>query len=39
MAEIVAETEKNTVVLMTCYGESLGGQDYSHRLIITAEEV
>jgi LPXTG-site transpeptidase (sortase) family protein len=39
MAEIVAETQKNTVVLMTCYGESLGGQDYSHRLIITAEEV
>lgn len=39
MAEIVAETEKNTVVLMTCFGEPLGGQDYSHRLIITAEEV
>ncbi len=39
MSEIVAETEKNTVIMMTCYGEPLGGQDYSHRLIITAEEV
>jgi len=39
MEEVVSETEKNTVVLMTCYGEPLGGQDYSHRLIITAEEV
>ena len=39
MEEIVSETEKNTIVLMTCYGEPLGGQDYSHRLIIVAEEV
>ena len=39
MEEIVSETEKYTVVLMTCYGESLGGQDYSHRLVITAEEI
>lgn len=39
MKEIVSETEKNTVILMTCYGEPLGGQDYSHRLVITAEEV
>ncbi len=39
MEEIVSETERNTIVLMTCYGESLGGQDYSHRLVITAEEV
>lgn len=38
MEEITSETKNNTVVLMTCYGDSLGGQDYSHRLIITAEE-
>lgn len=39
MNEIVAETEENTVVLMTCYGQQLSGQDFSHRLVITAEEV
>ena len=39
MKDIVSETEVRTVILMTCYGESLGGQDFSHRLIITAEEV
>lgn len=39
MNEVVAETEKNTLILMTCYGESLGGQDFSHRFIVTAEEV
>ena len=39
MNEIVAETEENTVVLMTCYGEQLSGQDFSHRLIVTAKEV
>lgn len=39
MSEIVSETDVNTVIIMTCYGEPLGGQDYSHRLIVTAEEV
>ena len=39
MAKVVEETEVNTVILMTCYGEPIGPQDYSHRLIITAEEV
>ena len=39
MNEVVAETEENTLVLMTCYGEPLGGQDFSHRFIVTAEEV
>lgn len=39
MAEVVAETDVNTIIIMTCYGEPLGGQDYSHRLIVTAEEV
>lgn len=39
MEEIVKETKTNTIILMTCSGEPLGGQDYSHRLIIKAEEV
>ena len=39
MEEVVSETEVNTVILMTCAGESLGGHDYTHRLVITAEEV
>lgn len=39
MADIVSETSKNTIIMMTCSGEPLGGQDYTHRLIITAEEV
>ena len=39
MEDIVSEAENNTVILMTCYGEPLGGQDFTHRLIITAEEV
>lgn len=39
MGSIVKDTQNNTVVLMTCYGDPLGDQDYTHRLIITAEEV
>ena len=39
MEEIVSETKVKTIVLMTCAGTPLGGQDYSHRFIITAEEV
>ena len=39
MNEVVSETRKNTVVIMTCYGTPLKDQDYSHRLIITAEEI
>ena len=39
MSKVVEETDVNTVILMTCYGEPIGPQDYSHRLIITAEEV
>ena len=39
MGEIVAETDENTIILMTCYGEPLGGQDFSHRFIVTAKEV
>lgn len=36
MNEILAAEKTDTLVLMTCYGEDLGGQDYSHRLIIYA---
>ncbi len=39
MEEVVRETKIKTVILMTCYGEPLGGQDFTHRLVITAEEV
>ena len=39
MEDIVSETPVKTVVLMTCYGEPLGGQDFTHRLVNTAEEV
>ncbi len=38
MQRIVADTSHKTLILMTCYGDPLGHQDYSHRLIITAEE-
>lgn len=36
MADVLKSESKDTVILMTCSGEPLGGQDYSHRLIITA---
>ena len=39
MADIVSETKVKTVILMTCHGEPLGGQDFSHRLVVTAEEI
>ena len=38
MNEVISATEIDTVVIMTCYGTPLKDQDYSHRLIITAEE-
>ena len=37
MVEILSETAEDTIVLMTCAGESLPNQDATHRLIITAE--
>lgn len=37
MYELLAERDRQTLVLMTCAGESLGNQDYTERLIITAE--
>lgn len=36
MRELLAAKTSRTLVLMTCAGEYLGGQDYSERLIITA---
>ena len=37
MDEILVDTDKDTVVIMTCAGEDLGGGDATHRLIIYAE--
>lgn len=36
MKELLASTEKDTIVLMTCAGEDLPNSDATHRLIITA---
>ncbi|MBQ9029542.1 class F sortase [Candidatus Saccharibacteria bacterium] len=39
MREILKDEAKPTLVLMTCSGEHISGQDYSHRLIIYAKKV
>lgn len=39
MSEILKDEKEPTLVLMTCSGEHLSGQDYSHRLIIYAKKV
>lgn len=39
MDEIVEEAEVSTIILMTCHGEPLTNNDYTERLIITAEEI
>lgn len=36
MEKILSSDKKDTIVLMTCAGEDLGGGDATHRLIITA---
>lgn len=36
MRSILASADRPTLVLMTCAGDPLGHQDYTHRLIITA---
>lgn len=36
MAQILAPTDRDTLVLMTCAGEDYGNGDSSHRLIISA---
>ena len=39
MKEIVGAEEINTLIIMTCAGESIGEHDASHRLVVTATEV
>lgn len=36
MTEILAEAEEETIIIMTCSGQDLGGGDATHRLIVTA---
>lgn len=36
MDEILAPAERDTIVVMTCAGRSLGGNDATHRLILQA---
>lgn len=36
MAELLKKEDNDTIVLMTCAGELLGGGEATHRLIITA---
>ena len=37
MRRLLSRAEKDTLVLMTCTGDDLGGGDATHRLIMTAE--
>ena len=39
MREILRDESEPTLVLMTCSGEPITGQDYSHRLIMYAKRV
>lgn len=39
MAKILAPASTQTIIIMTCAGESLPDQDATHRLIITAEVI
>ena len=36
MNKLLSEAERDTLVIMTCAGESLGDKDATHRLILTA---
>lgn len=36
MSEVLAQAEKETIVLMTCAGQLYGNGDATHRLLITA---
>lgn len=38
MKTILKAEEKDTIILMTCTGEQISGNDYTHRLIVTAVE-
>ena len=37
MNKLLSDTDKKTIVMMTCFGQDLKNQDATHRLIITAE--
>ena len=37
MDEILKAEKENTIIIMTCAGEDLGGGDATHRLILTAK--
>lgn len=37
MSKLLARAKKDTLVIMTCAGDDLGGGDATHRLIVTAE--
>ena len=39
MTAILKPESEPTLILMTCAGDSLGNQDYTHRLIITAHKI
>lgn len=36
MKDLLAAAEKDTIVIMTCAGQDLGGGEATHRLIVTA---
>ena len=38
MNQLLARRTTDTLLLMTCAGQPLGDQDYTHRLILTAEK-
>lgn len=38
MNKILAGTDKNTIIIMTCAGQLLGDSDATHRLMVTAIE-
>lgn len=38
MNQLLARRATDTLILMTCAGQPLGDQDYTHRLILTAEK-
>lgn len=37
MSKLLARAKEDTLVIMTCAGDDLGGGDATHRLIVTAE--
>lgn len=38
MNQLLARRTTDTLILMTCAGQPLGGQDYTHRLVLAAEK-